>query len=85
MALYHSPLGGRLGAEAFLVRRALVTEVAAELLQCPHHAAPKGTSAEAQDELCKQQFHWLRGYFNFLNPAITPVFSRPRGRCVVSW
>jgi hypothetical protein len=93
LALCHGPLSGRLGAQAFLVRRALVTEVTIELLQCPHRLAEskdlrglKGApSAEALDELCRQQFQWLRGYFNFLNPAITPALSRPRGRCVVSW
>jgi hypothetical protein len=89
LALYHSPLGGRLGREAFLVRRALITEVSVELLQCPHRLAaakPRGGENPALvDELCRQQFSWLKGYFNFLNPALVPVLSRPRGRCVVSW
>jgi hypothetical protein len=88
LALYHSPLGGFEGPGSFLVRRSLVTEVAVELLACPHRLAERpgqGASAETLDELCNQQFHWLRGYFGFLNPALTPVLSRPRGRCVVSW
>jgi hypothetical protein len=94
LALYQSPLGGRLGPDAFLVRRALITEVTVEWLACPHcqtRTASKNSAfeqqklAEAQEELCGQQFHWLRGYFNFLNPAITPACLRLHGRCVVSW
>jgi hypothetical protein len=88
LALYHSPLGGLEGPSSFLIRRSLITEVSVELRACPHRLAERpghGASAETLDELCRQQFHWLRGYFGFLNPALTPVLSRPRGRCVVSW
>jgi hypothetical protein len=85
LALFHSPLGGRLGPHAFLLRRSLVTEVSVELLQCPHRLASPQSAPETIDELCRQQFNWLRGYFGFLNPALTPAYSRPHGRCVVSW
>lgn len=85
LALYHSPLGGRLGPDAFLVRRSLITEVSVELLDCPHHQESGRAAPELRDALCLQQFHWLRGYFNFLNPAIVLSSSRPHGRCVVSW
>lgn len=93
LALYHSPLSGRLGPAAFLIRRTLITEVSVELLNCPHRQAEASraagaglsTPAEAVDALCLQQFHWLRGHFNYLNPAITLSASRPGGRCVVSW
>ena len=99
LALYHSPLGGRLGPAAFLIRRSLVTEVSVELLRCPHRLAEKQTGTPGEraspspstappaltDELCRQQFHWLRGYINFLNPAITLAHSHQRGHCWVSW
>lgn len=88
LALYHTPLAGFDGPSAFLIRRSLVTEVSVELLRCPHRLTEKpgqGASSDTLNELCSQQFQWLRGYFGFLNPALSLVLSRPRGRCVVSW
>ena len=88
LALAHGPLSGRLGADAFLVRRSLITEVTVELRQCPHCLLESGeitAPAAVVEETCQQQFHWLRGYFGFLNPAILPAHVRKAGRCGVSW
>jgi hypothetical protein len=85
-ALYHSPLAGRWGPDAFLVRRALISEVSVELLNCPHCKSSEGRAdAATVAALCQQQFHWLRGYLGHLNPAITPQIERQGGRCVVRW
>lgn len=81
-ALYHSPLAGRAGESAFLVRRALVSEVCVELRQCPHRRPESG---DAADELCLQQFHWLRGYLSHLDPRLAPTLSRAGERCAVQW
>jgi hypothetical protein len=86
VALYHSPLAGRLGPAAFLVRRSLDTEVSLELRNCPH-AHPRGSNETPglRDLLCEQHFEWLRGYFQHLNPTVTPVLERRGPHCVVSW
>ena len=98
MALQHSPLAGRLGADAFLIKRLLISEVSIELLNCPHRqSALYGTAATASsaspasptsiDELCRQQFQWLRGFFEHLDPTVKPTLSRAGtpASCVVSW
>ena len=85
-ALYHSPLAGLEGQAAFLVRRSLISEVSVELLACPHCVSSGGSAVSVVDELCRQQFEWLRGYFGFLNPSLVPALARQgAGRCVVSW
>ena len=90
LALCHSPLSYRLGADAFLIRRALTSDVCIELLQCPHtwpekiHETIKMDQA-TRDELCQQQFYWLCGYFTPLAPSVTPQISRPGSRCILQW
>ncbi|MGK5083299.1 hypothetical protein WDW37_08325 [Bdellovibrionota bacterium FG-1] len=86
LALCHSPLSYRLGADAFLVRRALTSEVCIELLQCPHRWSETVQMDQAtRDELCQQQFHWLCGYFTPLAPSVTPQISRSGSRCILQW
>ena len=85
VALYHSPLSQGLSAGAFLVRRMLTSEVSIELLCCPHRAKNSTAEQAAVDLLCKQQFHWLKGYFSHLAPDIDSQITTAHGRCVVSW
>jgi hypothetical protein len=90
VALHHSPLSGRLAADAFLVRRALASEVSIELLNCPHaKSAAYGSEpgSQAIHELCRQQFNWLRGYLNHLHSAVTPILTVGKSphRCAIRW
>ena len=84
LALHDTPFSGYPNSKAFLVRRAVSSEIEVELKSCPHLSQYAEVHSVA-DSLCNLYTHWMRGFTSALNSKIEVELTQQSGRCLQRW